>query len=163
MWAHGPRPRECGPCSRSWRGPRPRGAGPGLASGTVMRTAQPGRPAQRAAHGVNARDAHGGAVRGGGASRRRPTGARKSAEETGRGSLARGQRRGSTTDPGISGFRLRRSGRRRKERGERRREGRGCRGGGRGAVGMTFKPLRACPDSAAHGSQSGLGAARCCH
>jgi hypothetical protein len=160
MWAHGPRPRECGPCSRSSRGPcaRPTATRGGARFGLGRRNARgPARPASAA------RDAHGGAVRGGGASRRRPTGARKSAEETGRGSLVRGQRRGSTTDPGIGGFGLWRSGRRRKERGERRREGRGCRGGGRGVVGTTFKPLRACSDSATHGSQSGLGAARCCH
>jgi hypothetical protein len=39
----------------------------------------------------------------------------------------------------------------------------GLSGGGRGTVGTAFMPPCARPDSAAHGSQSRLGAARHCH
>jgi hypothetical protein len=170
-----------GPCSRRWRGPRARPTAtrgrPGLASADVARAAQLGRPAQRAVHGASlrARRARWHSAwrrRCTATQRRHPTGAWVTAEETGgspawgqwRGTTATGERRGGTaTDPGIAGFRPRRSGRRLGQDGGARGEAcgggsEGLSGGRRDAIGMTFKPPRVLLDSAAHGSQSRLGA-----
>jgi hypothetical protein len=80
------------------------------------------------------------------------------------GHAATGERRGGTaTDPGIGGFGPRRSGRRLGQDGSARGEAcgggsEGLSGGRRGAIGTAFKPPRMLLDSAAHGSQSRLGA-----
>jgi hypothetical protein len=127
--------------------------------------AQPGRPAQRASQGMSARDVHDSAARGGGASRRPNGGAppahrrrpRKqgAAHHRGDGGAAQwrrasgcgrlsdgpGRRRHQTAAVGTTAGGARRAAR----LSGRRREGRGRR------------------SSAAHGSQSGLSAARHCH
>jgi hypothetical protein len=122
---------------------------------------------------------------------RHPIGAQEMSEETGgspargwrRGMTATGERRGGTaTDErqwlrtaavgtaDWSGWQLGRDGGARGEASGERCRGEACGGGreglsgdGCGAVETAFKPQRAGLDSAAHGSQSRLGAARHCH